>query len=111
MNDDTTRAERAMEHLTSLRAALGPDFPEDEIAFLVPFISRFTLEDGADGDPPVHIELLSSAGGDSWGVRVGDAFLRSDGALKSEAEPMSLAAAHAAATAHLTASADDEGEI
>lgn len=67
-------------HLT----VYGEEFPEENEAWLAPFISRFTLDDGADGQPEVHVELYRSAGGDLWLARVGDKLINRNGELEGD---------------------------
>lgn len=70
--------------LSSFTCVFGEDFPEDDIAWLAPFISRFTLDEGRDADPEVHISLLNSLGKDKWIVQIGSELLNNNGDLEED---------------------------
>lgn len=84
ISDLRTRLET---HLT----VYGGDFRKEDEAWLAPFISRFTLDDGADGQPDVHLELYDPSGREShpsghdlWIVRIGDQLLNQSGELEKD---------------------------
>lgn len=68
----------------TLGTVFQPDFPVEEEAWLAPFISRFTLDEGNDGQPDVHIESTDKAGKDLWLVRIGGKLLNKSGELEED---------------------------
>lgn len=100
----TTREKTCMD---SVDVLAGEEFPTEEIGFLVPFASKFTLDNGADGDPPIHIELFEGENDDRWVARVGDRCLDAEGVLRDETHHFTLAEAYRLAVAHLAVRLED----
>lgn len=63
--------------------AYGQDFPVEEEAWIAPFVSRFTLDDGKDGEPVIQIVLYQCSGTElRWLVQIGNQLLNKHGDLE-----------------------------